>query len=220
MRSGLSSSKEVEFVQQTLRGPKSIIKYGGHVTKEYADRKYRFTYDNKRVVLIPTEYQDAEKSYKLKDGVEIDFASTMFYTRPGESVEEIRKLRNIFAIPKTSAYSQRSGSSVKSVYKDYTELAIRSFIKGSVSTPPKFNLPGFENYEALIEFIKEYLTEKGLLNGSRKRLVPTKQRISNLKVRMTNQVIKTVPRTPETEAFVEYVKNTYKDFDDQTFLDG
>lgn len=91
--------------------------------------------------------------------------------------------------------------------KDYTNLAIRNFIKGLLSIPPKYNLVNdFKSYSEIIDFIKNY----------KRKIRISKSSLSNLKNR--RMVIKAVPRTKETERFTEYVKTRYKNFDDKTFF--
>lgn len=92
--------------------------------------------------------------------------------------------------------------------KDYTDLAIRNFLKGLLSIPPKYNLVNdFKSYSEIIDFIKNY----------KRKIRISKSSLSNLKNR--RMVIKAVPRTKETERFTEYVKTRYKNFDDKTFFD-
>ncbi|HEY0580042.1 MAG TPA: hypothetical protein VGC75_04990 [Candidatus Nitrosocosmicus sp.] len=98
-------------------------------------------------------------------------------------------------------------TNLKVANKDYTDLAIRNFIKGLFSIPPKYNLVNdFKSYSEIIDFIKEYKINIRI----------SKTSLSNLKNR--RMVIKAVPRTKETERFTEYVKTRYKNFDDKTFF--
>lgn len=93
-------------------------------------------------------------------------------------------------------------------YKDYTDLAIRNFIKGLFSTPPKYNLINdFKNYSEIVDFIKDYKRNARI------------SRHSVYKLKSRRIVIKPVPRTKETELFIEYVKTRYKNFDDNSFFD-
>jgi len=96
---------------------------------------------------------------------------------------------------------------LKVANKDYTDLAIRNFIKGLLSIPTKYNLVNdFKSYSEIIDFIKNY----------KRNIRISKTSLSNLKNR--KMVIKAVPRTNETERFTEYVKTRYKNFDDKTFF--
>jgi len=93
-------------------------------------------------------------------------------------------------------------------HKDYTDLAIRNFIKGLFSTPPKYNLINdFKNYSEIVDFIKDYKRNARI------------SRHSVYKLKSRRIVIKSVPRTKETELFIEYVKTRYKNFDDNAFFD-
>ena len=70
-----------------------------------------------------------------------------------------------------------------------------------------FNLDDrLKTYADIIDFIKGYKENKKI----------TKQSISNLKNRKL--IFKSVPRTPETLDFVEYVKKTFENFDVDSFL--
>lgn len=106
-----------------------------------------------------------------------------------------------------SSSSKNMASKQVNKTKDYTDLAIRTFIKGLFSSPPKFNLVyDFKSYSDIIDFIKFYKRNARI----------SKSGLSNIKNRKI--VMRTVLRTEETERFVEYVKTRYKNFDDQTFF--
>lgn len=86
------------------------------------------------------------------------------------------------------------------------ELAVRNIVKGMLSNPPKYNLcrDGM-SYVDIITFINGY-----------KKTKMTVDSISKLKNR--KQVLKVVPRTPETLEFVSYVKEKYPEFDEISFF--
>lgn len=43
-----SETKEVEYVQSSLRSAKDIYKHGGNVTMKFRDQIFRMHYDNRR----------------------------------------------------------------------------------------------------------------------------------------------------------------------------
>jgi len=104
-------------------------------------------------------------------------------------------------------HRKQNSVSIDNRYKDYTDLAIRNFIKGLFSTPTKYNLTNdFKNYSEIVDFIKDYKRDARVSRHS----------LYKLKVRRI--IIKHVPRTKETERFVEYIKTRYKNFDDNAFF--
>ena len=64
----------------------------------------------------------------------------------------------------------------------------------------------FEDYSSLIYFVKNYKHDFKISKSS----------ISNLKNR--NNLVKSVPRTIETMAFIEYVKMKFPEFDSEAFF--
>jgi hypothetical protein len=189
--------KSLEYLQFSLRSAKDIFKKGGHVTRVYKDQVFRLHYDNRRLIQIPDNFDESI----------FDLSKTLLDSKPVKSIEESRNLRNISKIHKIKLYNKETTALSSNTYKDYSDLAIRNFIKGLLSEPRLYNLDdSLKTYSDIIEFINGY-------KGSKKI---TKSSISHLKNR--KMVFKPVPRTKETLEFVKYVKGKYKDFNEEDFL--
>lgn len=190
-----TDEKSLEYVQSSLRSAKDIYKDGGHVTMIYKDQLFRLQYDNRRKIVVP-------------EGLEsnTDFSSILLDSNPVLNAEESKNLRYISKLHKSRLYNKSSNILSGNKYKDYSDLAVRNFIKGLLSDPPKYNLPSQSNYTDIIRFIKQFDSE----------IKVTKQSISNLKNRKT--ILKNVPRTKETLQFIEYVKTKYPNFDEKAFF--
>lgn len=193
-----SEYKSLEFVNQSLRSALDIYKEEGQITPLFKDKKFRLHYDNKRLIILPEELENT-----------IDFSDILLDSKPVSNSEYSRVLRFLSKFNKQSLYNKQTSSSSGSIYRSYLELAVRNFIKGLLSNPQKFNLnTEVTSYSDLIKFVKDFDNEIKI----------TKQSISNLKNRQI--IFKTVPRTKETLKFIDYVKEKYKDFDDESFFVG
>jgi hypothetical protein len=187
--------KTMEFAQTSFRSALDIYKGGGHVTKVYKDQVFRLMFDNRRII------QDSGLG-------KIDASKVLLDSKPVPDAETSRSLRAMSKMYKQRTYNKESSIRSGNKYKDYTELAVRNFIKGLLSKPVMYNLEGTLNsYTEIIEFIKEYDNN----------IKVSKQSISNLKNR--KMIFKSVPRTKDTLRFVEYVKSKIERFDDRNFLD-
>jgi len=162
----------------------------------YKDQIFRLQYDNRRIIIVPKGLEN-----------NIDFSSILLDSKPVPNKEYSKNLRFMSKLHKQRLYNKQSSILSGNKYKDYTDLAIRTFIKGLLSNPPKYNLEdGLSDYSGIIEFLRKF-------NSS---LKISKQSISNLKNR--KMIFKSVPRTKENQEFVEYVKTKYPNFDDKTFF--
>ena len=189
--------KSIEYIQSSLRSAKDIFKQGGHVTPLYKDQVFRLHYDNRRVIQIPDNLK----------GKPYDLSKTLLDSLPVEDKEFCSNLRRVSKLHKNKIYNRETSQLSGNIYKNYTDLAVRNFVKGLVSEPKMFNLDDrLKTYADIIDFIKGYKDNKRI----------TKQSISNLKNRKL--IFKSVPRTPETLDFVEYVKKTFENFDVDSFL--
>jgi hypothetical protein len=154
-------------------------------------------YDNRRLIQIPNNFNEQN----------FDLSQILLDSLPVKSVEESGNLRSISKIHKSKLYNRETSGLSGNTYKDYTDLAIRNFIKGLLSEPRLYNLDdSLKTYSDIIEFI----------NGYKKSKKITKSSISHLKNR--KMVFKSVPHTKETLEFVKYVKTKYKNFDEKSFL--
>lgn len=188
----------IEFIQGSLRSAKDIYLHGGHVTKTYADRVFRLEYDNKRVLNLPIESSNLSN----------DYSNTLLDSSPANDVDVVKKLRFLSGVHRKTIYNKMSNSVGNSKYKSNLDLAIRNFVKGCIKDPPGYNLQNIGSYSDIIEFVKNYKQDYRISKAS----------ISNLKNRKL--IVKDVPKTTESLAFVEYVKSKYPTFDDKLFFGG
>lgn len=188
--------KSLEYIQFSLRSALDIYKDGGHVTPVYKDQKFRLQFDNRRLIILPKEYENT-----------IDFSNILLDSNPLPNKEFCKTLRYLSKIHKQSLYNKNTSISSGNKYKNYTDLAVRNFIKGLLSNPQKYNLSAeVSSYSEIIDFVK----------GFDDKIKVSKDSISKLKNR--KMIFKTVPRTKETLEFVKYVKEKYKTFDEKDFL--
>lgn len=114
-----------------------------------------------------------------------------------ESALEIRKLARI---THTQPYSRLTSIKSQNKYRNHTELAIRTFIKGLLSDPPMFNLENdFANYQEIIDFVALY-TKTSEFPSIRY----TVNSLASLKRRRMSPRL--VPRLEATVSFVNYIK--------------
>lgn len=195
-----TDKKDIEFTASSLRGANDVYKKGGHVTMIFKDQTFRLLFDNRRRIIEPENFDTFDLSDKLLD------------SKPLLDIEECRRLRFLSSFHRTTLYNKITSKSRGARYKNTLEIAVRAFIKGLFAEQPLFGLDGykerFKNYKDLINFIHNY--------EPCKHISLTPQSLSNLKHRRI--LIKPVPRTNETEAFVEYVKTELKLFEDQNFF--
>lgn len=196
-----SPGKSFEFIQFSLRSGKDIFKEGGHVTPVYKDQVFRMHYDNRRRII------DEGNLLTVDSDVLLDSV-------PFESVKEVLAVRRINRYHKQTYFCKHVAPGVKNRYKDYTDLAVRNFVKGLLSSPPKYNLKRegeLCTYNGIVEYLKVYEKKN---EGVKLRL--SKQSMSNLVNR--NMVDKSVPRTKECINFVNYIKKRFPDFDESSFF--
>jgi hypothetical protein len=97
-------------------------------------------------------------------------------------------------------------------YKSYIETSVRCFIKACLSDDitKRYGIPKglFKDYQSIINFIYEHEPAQ--------EVKLSKSSISKLKIR--NSISRTVPRTPENEAFIEYVSLQIKTFNSSLFF--
>ena len=187
----------MEYVQSRLRSASDIYKQGGHVTPVYRDQLFRMHYDNRRLIVEPEKPADFD-----------NFNNCLLDSKPVRNVNEALNLRFISKISKAGLYSKQTrGGGVSNTYKTYEDLAVRNFLKGLLADPPKFNLnrDDLNSQKKILEFLESYHPSiKYTLSG-----------LSNLRNRPIKW--KSVPQTPQTDAFINYVKAKFKEFDVTAF---
>ena len=142
-----TKEKAFEYTQNTLRSAKDLIVEGGHVTKILKDQIFRLHFDNRRIIIVPKEFENS-----------IDFSKILLDSKPLPNITKAKNLRGIVNLHKNTVYQKQSNFSKNSRYKNYKEISIRNFIKGLLATPSKYNLnkKDFIDYNSIIHFIKEY----------------------------------------------------------------
>jgi hypothetical protein len=139
-------------------------------------------------------------------------SSTLLDSKPFKSKELCLKLRFLSKFSNKNPYLKRSvvRMNSKSMYKDYTEIGIRNFIRGYLAKEPLFGFKGteFKRYRDLIEFIYGFNPTKPIKVSS--------QTISKLKHR--KMLIRPVPKTRENKSLADYIKSKFPYFDVSTFL--
>lgn len=115
-----------------------------------------------------------------------------------------KNLRYISSKHRITEYNQRTSTTNLNSYRNYSDLAIRNFVKCLLMNPSLFPTisDDLDTYEKIIAFIHSYDPKYRISKSS----------ISNLKHRKL--IFKQVPRTVETLQFCDFVKLHYKDFDD------
>jgi hypothetical protein len=191
-----SEDKSLEFIQKSLRSALDIYREGGHVTPVYKDQIFRLLYDNRRLIIIPKGYENT-----------FDFSNILLDSNPAPNKEFSKTLRFLSNFYKQSIYNKGTSVSSGNRYKTYIELAVRNFIKGLLSNPPKYNLYNdWQSYSEIIEFVREFDS----------KIKISKSSISHLKGR--KMIFKNIPRTKETMEFIEYVKSKFPEFDEDSFF--
>lgn len=182
----IKGDKELSFIEEGLRSGKDIYLKGGHVTRTYTDKIYRFLTDHKRFLI-----QEGD--------------ATLIDSRPVKSVEEAEFLRYISKLPKTVLYSRNTGSNVSGKYKSMIDLIIRNFVKALLKNELNLDNSVFESYKDIIHYLKEFYPKVKMTENS----------ISQLKRRSS---FNKIARNVESEAFVEFVKLKFPDFNDKEFF--
>lgn len=191
-----SEDKTIEFVQTRLRSATDIYKKGGNVTMLHRDQLFRMHYDNRR--LLEWETTIPSSIEQLVD------------SKPLEGINQGKNLRYISQISKRQLYGKyiSSGKVLKS-YGSKDEIAIRNFLKGLLSTPPKFNLNrnDFYTYGSIVEFIKRFNSEIELKENE----------LALMQYRLKKVRWVPMEKTKDTEKFVSYIQSKFYDFDVEAY---
>ena len=162
----------------------------------YKDQLFRMHFDNRRVLdwatTIPSSLENLVDSHPL------------------ENINQGKNLRFIGRMYKNKLYGKHTSvlQSVKK-YKNKEEMVIRNFLKGLLSTPPKFNLNRrvLLGYKDIVEYMLSYNPSLKITVSSLAYLKHSNKEGSLLPVKKTNQ----------SESFVKFVKLKFKDFDVEEF---
>lgn len=194
-----SETKEIEYVQTSLRSAKEIYKDGGNVTLKYRDQLFRMHYDNRRVL----QWESSIPSH----------IENLVDSKPIESVVECGNMRSIGRQLKTRMYSRYGGDiGQKNKYKDKLEIVLRNFVKGLETSPPLFNLPpnAFSRDADVVSYLCEYTRRVGAVCKI------TGKRVS--KYRLRSVKIGKIAKTKESEDFIRYVLEKFPSFDSSEFF--
>lgn len=191
-----NNDKAITFTEKTLRSALDIYKKGGHLTQKFKDKLFRLQFDNKRLIVVPEDCKNPK-----------DVSDKMLVSIPVPDKDLCSDLRFLFKYDRQSIYNKHTSTLSGNKYKNYTDIAIRNFLKGLLSNPQQYNLKTkVEKYSELIDFIKNYDSNVKI----------SKQSLSNLKNRPIS--FKPVPYNNETLKFVKYIKTKYKEFDEKEFF--
>jgi len=232
-----NKDRSIEFLQTTLRSALEISKFGGHVTMKYEDCKFSLLYDNRRFIqddklleqllennTIKMSFNETETEISKIELIKLskrgyynnnsksDLTKSfkehlLLDSKPLKNSVSCFNLRKIASKIRVSDYNQRTSVKIDTKYKNYSDIAIRNFIKDIYSKPPIYSgiAESFKDYSSLIAFIKGFDTKFKI----------SKQSISNMKNRKI--IHKQVPRTNETISFVNYIKMKFPDFNESLF---
>jgi hypothetical protein len=142
-----SETKTLEFRQSRLRSATEIYVKGGHVTMVHKDQIFRMHFDNRRVL---------EWESTIPSTIE-----HLIDSKPLTTISHGKNLRFISRLSKNKLYAKYLGvkrkENISSSNKE-EEVIVRTFIKGLLSTPPKYNLNRFKvkTYREIIDYIHQY----------------------------------------------------------------
>jgi hypothetical protein len=193
-----SENKTIYFIQQTLTSAKDVYLNGNHVVMNYADRRFRMGFDHKRLLLNPQKGED-NKFEGLLD------SKPLLYSRIAKD------LRNVDKFNRTMVYNKYTTKSTNTKYKNNLELVIRNFVRGWLLFHTDLNLPAYNSYAEIINFVKEHQPEYKISKSS----------LANLKSRPVGIVFREIDGSnPLIKDFLDYVVKKFPDFDKDKFLLG
>lgn len=206
-----SKDKEIVYINHRLRSALDIFKSGGHVTSVYKDQIFRMVFDNRRRIVLENVDLGDDLADKIK----------LLDSQPVKDKNEAELFRYLGKIPKSSIYQKNTsqGDSYKSTYINKTDVAIRNFIRGLLNG--EFNLDSnyFKNYSELSRFINNYKNYLENLNEEER----TKYKFQLIKPNIIAQlkrrpvIPKVLIRNESIEKFLDYVKETFPEFDSEKF---
>ena len=205
-----SKNKEIVYLHHRLRSALDIFKNGGHVTSIYKDQIFRMFFDNRRVI-------------QEKEG------NTILDSKPVKDVNQAELYRFLGKLPKNNIYQKNTsiGNSYKNSYKDMTDIAVRSFIRNLLSGELNLDKNKFKNYTEIATFVNNYnlyidnkdsKDSEDSKNSKNKMLNFNANIIAQLKRRSVRPKI--IIKNKSTEQFVEYIKETFPNFDSDKFYNN
>lgn len=230
-----TETKELEYIQSSLRSATDISKKGGHVLPTYRDQKFSLKFDNRRKIVdqsivvdkTKNEYVDTKKpeldtldTMKLlsplyKESQYFIVFPTLYDTNPLTNSEECKNLREISKISRTKIYNSTTsypltGNKIQTG-RNFKGVAVRNFIKNiyAENTDKQYSImrSEFKAYNDMVQYILEFDDSIKI----------TKHSISKLVTR-SNIVKKQVPLNKDTMSFVNYVKIKFPHFDEKLFF--
>lgn len=211
-----SNNKEIVYINHRLRSALEIFKKGGHVTSVYKDQVFRLVFDNRRKIIQPVELEGGLESELVNKSILLD-------SHPVEDINQAKLYRYLGKLNKSTVYQKNSsiGDSYKNTYVNKTDIAIRNFVRGLLNG--EFNLDNkyFKNYSEICSFINNYKHHIESIERSpeerlkSKFLLITPNIVAQLKRRSV--IPKVLINNESTEKFIDYVKETFPDFDSNKF---
>lgn len=208
-----SDNRNLEYIQTSLRSAIVISKHGGHVTRTFSDHRFSLNYDNRRFIvdelnIVQGNIQVVNCNHCNKS---FPYLQEFFFdSLPFANSLECFNVRSIIKTNRLGSYNRRTNFLTRNKYTNYTDLAIRNFVKGLVKNPLENHYidiaKELNNYNSIIDFVLEYKSNYKISKSS----------ISNLKSRKL--IERQVPRLPETIDFINYVKNKFPNFDSDKFF--
>jgi hypothetical protein len=184
-------------------GTKTKTKTG---TKSYAEKSFDLA-DYTPLYSVSASGEKGESCESDGDNQNMD-SHVLLDSKPVKDVTESRKFRYLMRLSRNASYNKETSGSSGNAYKGTKDKFVRSFLKGLLHTPPRFNLINdFSGYAEIISYLKEFDPTIKL----------TKSGISHLKNR--KMIFRSVPRNAESLKFVDFIKLKYPEFDVDSFLE-
>lgn len=207
-----ADNRNLEYIQTSLRSAIVISKYGGHVTRTFSDHRFSLNYDNRRFILDELNIVGPFIEVINCNNCNFNHPVNEFFfdSIPFNNSLECFNVRSITKSNRLGSYNRRTNFLTRNKYTNYTDLAIRNFVKGLIKNPLDSHFVEIanelNNYNSIIDFILSYKANYKISKSS----------ISNLKSRKL--IEKQVPRLPETVDFVDFVKIRFPNFDSDKFF--
>ena len=117
----IGGDKSIEYMQSSLRSPLKIVKNGGHVTMTYNDQKFSLKYDNRRIILEPELYKSIDDNIVIHQQQQ-----TLLDSKPYNTALECKVARTISNTLKMNKYNRITTGGSRKMYKNYTDLAVKT----------------------------------------------------------------------------------------------
>ena len=187
IQAAFNDSKNIRFMQFSLRSALTVFKNGGFVTGDYKERNFSLCYDNKRQLIE----KDKEKDNNL----------TFFESIPHHSVQDCLLIRKMAQLHRTK-YNERypMTGNTDNQYSSYIKIMVRMLVRLLYQEPDLFNLNPSLKISRLI--IYEIFNSMGV-----------RLSLNYISQQKTNPFIPySVPRTISTEEFLIKFQGYFPNF--------